>query len=150
MSAQVRWPGRVAAASAIGLAIAHGAVYTVGLFTEPNATWSAYVVGGLVPSAVAVGFGAVALALSHDGVRRTHRLLVALAWVACVLLTLQAVALTLAGDPRLFAPDRPGAYSLVGGPAFGLLASRSRRRHRRVDADQGDRLSNAATRVRSR
>jgi hypothetical protein len=127
MKDQVRRVGRVAAASAIGLAVAHGTVYTIGLFTEPDATWAAYVLGGLVPSAIAAAFGAVALTLSRGEARRAPRVLGGLAWVACVLLTLQAVLLVLAGDPRLFAPDRPGLYSLVGGPAFGWLAWSARR-----------------------
>lgn len=40
---------------------------------------------------------------------------------------ISAAALVASGDPSLFALDRPGTYSLVAAPAFGLLAwSRSR------------------------
>lgn len=128
MTARIRGAGYTAAACAIGLSVAHGAVYTIGFLTEADATWAAYLVGGLAPSAVAAGLGASALVLTRGRPRRGERLLIGLAWLACLLFTLQAVLLLMAGDPRLFAPDRPGTYSLVGGPAFGVVAWASLRR----------------------
>ncbi|GIJ11969.1 hypothetical protein ACFFMR_32680 [Micromonospora andamanensis] len=123
MNDTTHWAGYVAGGSASGLAIAHLTVYTVGFFTQADATWPQYLIGGVIVSAVAAGLAVAAFVLARaDGRHRPRRLLVAVAWFACVLFTMQAALLVAAADPRLFAPDRPGTYSLLAGPAFGLLA----------------------------
>ncbi|MQA81274.1 MAG: hypothetical protein GEV10_22785 [Streptosporangiales bacterium] len=115
--------GYLAATATAGLAVAHLTVYTAGFVASDSATWSEYLIGGPAVSLVAGALAFLGLTLARtQGDHRPRRLLASLAWLACALLTLQAVALALSGDLALFGPARPGTYSAVAGPAFGVLA----------------------------
>ena len=126
MSIRQKLPAVLAACAALGLAVAH-LVVTLHRFPASGSVWRLLGIVLLPAVLAALLAGAAAATLRAGRPATAVRVgLVVGAVVMWALAIMMAIASVATSTPALLRPDGPGLWSVIGAPAFTILAWRHR------------------------